>query len=111
MAGQSLLGSGNVPLLPRIPATATTTANINAASGTTYNCDTSAGGFSLTLPASPADGTYVGICDLKLAFSPTKPLTVYRNGQSIEGVADDMQLDTPMRGGYLFRTGFGWFWV
>jgi hypothetical protein len=110
LTGTTLLGSGNlvVPLLGT--ATSNNTANFTAAVNTSYNCDTSAASFTVTLPASPANGTFVGINDAKLTFA-TNPLTVARNGQLIEGVADDIQLDVSMRGGFLFRAGYGWTWV
>jgi Collagen triple helix repeat (20 copies) len=55
--------------------------------------DTSAGAFSLTLPATPAIGTYVQITDG--ADLLTNPLTVVRNGSTIEGIAADFVMDVP----------------
>lgn len=61
-------------------------------SGRAYDCDTSAGAFSVTLPASPAIGDYVWIRDYSAMFS-TNNLTVLRNGQKIEGLTEDLILD------------------
>lgn len=59
---------------------------------TTFNgdyilADTSAGSFTVTLPASPASGTAVRIIGNGWQ---TNNLTVSRNGQTIEGVEDDL---------------------
>lgn len=53
--------------------------------------DTSSGVFTVTLPASPTTGTYLQIADG--ANWNTNPLTVARNGSTIEGIADDLILD------------------
>jgi collagen type VII alpha len=55
--------------------------------------DTSAGAFTLTLPITPAVGTYVQITDG--ANLLTNPLTVARNGSTIEGIAQDFVMDVP----------------
>lgn len=60
--------------------------NTNAVVGTTYLCDTSAGIFTLTLPASPATGDYVALKDAGHAFN-TNNLTIGRNGKNIESLA------------------------
>lgn len=51
--------------------------------------DTSAGPLTLTLPAAPATGHAYRFVDLARTFL-TKPLTLARNGQTIEGVAQDL---------------------
>ena len=55
-------------------------------------CNTNASAFTLTLPASPAAGTSVGVFDYFGTFS-TNNLTVARNGQDIMNLAEDMALD------------------
>jgi hypothetical protein len=55
--------------------------------------DTTGGTFVLTLPATPAVGTYVQITDG--ADLLTTPLTVNRNGSTIEGIAADFVMDVP----------------
>lgn len=55
--------------------------------------DTSAGSFTLTLPATPSVGQYVYVVDVTSSFS-TNPLTVARNGEYIMGVDEDMIIST-----------------
>jgi hypothetical protein len=66
---------------------ANTTAKINQG----YICNTGAGSFTLTLPASPETGHYVIISDDD-AFG-TNPLYVARNGNPIAGIAENLTLD------------------
>ena len=59
----------------------------------------------LTLPASPSDGSWVDVVNT----SGTTTSRVLRNGQNINGLAEDMTIDrnfTPFR--LVFRTGYGW---
>lgn len=59
----------------------------------------------LTLPASPADGVWVDVVNT----SGTTTARVLRNGQSINGLAEDLTLDkqwVALR--FIFRTGYGW---
>jgi hypothetical protein len=51
--------------------------------------DTSAGSFTLTLPANPAAGDAIDIFDYSDTFD-TNPLTIGRNGKNIEGEAEDL---------------------
>jgi hypothetical protein len=67
------------------------TSNTTAISGTTYIADTSGGAFTITLPASPATGDTVTICDG--ASFLTTALTVGRNSQSIEGISENLSLN------------------
>ena len=60
---------------------------------------------NLTLPASPADGAWVDVVNT----SGTTTARVLRNGQSINGLAEDLTLDKQwisLR--FVFRTGYGW---
>ncbi len=84
------------------------TANTAAVAGRFYDCDTSAASFSLTLPAGPEVGDRVGVRDSKRAFA-SKPLTVLRNGQPIEGTNDDLLVNAFARGFFEFRgPALGW---
>ena len=59
----------------------------------------------LTLPASPSDGVWVDVVNT----SGTTTSRVLRNGQNINGLAEDMTIDknfTPFR--LVFRSGYGW---
>lgn len=67
------------------------TSNTTAVAGRKYICDTSAGAFTLTLPASPVTGDSIIIADG--AEFATYNLTVARNASTIEGSADDLALN------------------
>jgi hypothetical protein len=67
------------------------TANTTAVARQSYIADTSAGAFTVTLPASPNAGDWVIIAD-GYNFNTT-PLTVGRNSQTINGAAQDLNLD------------------
>jgi len=51
--------------------------------------DTSSSAYSVTLPASPANGDYVEIFDRANTFG-TNNLTIARNGNNIESLAEDL---------------------
>lgn len=55
-------------------------------------CDTSAGAFTISLPASPSLGDTVVFNDVAAKFD-TASLTIGRNGQNIMGLAEDMIVD------------------
>lgn len=67
------------------------TGNYTASSNDYLIADTSSGAFTITLPSTPSTGDFVVIAD-GADFSANK-LTVARNGSTIEGVADDFELD------------------
>jgi hypothetical protein len=69
----------------------TVTANTTAVARQSYIANTSGGAFTITLPASPNSGDWVVIADGS-NFSTT-PLTVARNSQTIDGIAQDLNLD------------------
>jgi hypothetical protein len=68
------------------------TANTTVIVGSRTIADTAGGVFTLTLPALPATGASVEIVDG--ASWATNNLTVGRNGQTIEGAASDLVLNT-----------------
>ena len=65
------------------------TANYTASNGDRIMADTSAGGFTITLPASPQPGSYIEIGDPDKTWN-TQNLTIARNGSNIESAADDL---------------------
>jgi len=65
--------------------------NYTAVNNDKLLCDTSAGTFTVTLPITPAFGTTIIIYD-RANFS-TNPLTIARNGSTIENLADDFSID------------------
>lgn len=70
-------------------STKTTTYTISAGEGVI--ADTSGGAWTLTLPASPAEGDLVVVSDG--ADWSVNSLTVARNGSTIVGLAEDLTLD------------------
>ena len=69
------------------------TTGFTAVSGNGYFCDTSGGGFTLTLPSSPSAGDIVGLRDYASTFN-TQNLTVGRGGSNLNGSAGDKILNT-----------------
>jgi hypothetical protein len=67
-------------------------ANANAAKDCRYLCDTSAGPFTITLPASPTAGDTISILDAFATFA-TNNVTVGRNGSAIDSDLGDLDLD------------------
>lgn len=60
--------------------------------GRKYMCNTSGGGFIVTLPATPAQLNKIVISDYAGTFG-TNNLTVNRNGKPIMGLAENLTLD------------------
>jgi hypothetical protein len=56
---------------------------------TSYLCDSTAGAFTLTLPATPVLGDKVSIIDSVEMFK-TNNVTIDRNGEAIMGLSEDM---------------------
>jgi len=69
--------------------------------------DTSAGVFTLTLPASPNEGDFVIVSDAAAAFN-TNNLTIGRNGNTIQGSATDLVCDIDQVSITLRYTGGDW---
>ena len=67
------------------------TSNHTALIGEKIVADTSGGSFTITLPAGPSTGTAVMIADG--GAWATNPVTVARNGSTIEGDVQDLVLD------------------
>jgi hypothetical protein len=87
----------------------TKTANYTAVSGDALFCNTSAGSFTVTLPATPAANDRVTIVDLAGTFA-SYPVTVGRNGQLVMGLAEDMILNVANASVTLVYSGatYGW---
>lgn len=82
------------------------TANYTAISGDKLLTNTSAGSFTITLPASPAVGTSIVIADA--ANWETNPVTLARNGSTIEGLAENLSLDVAGADATLVYDGATW---
>ena len=66
-------------------------ANHTAVDNSRLIADTTAGPFTVTLPATPASGTYVQITDG--GNWSVNNLLINRNGSTIEGIADTLAID------------------
>jgi hypothetical protein len=64
-------------------------ANANAVTGDKVAADTTAGAFTLTLPATPSNGDTITVLDYAGTFD-TNNLTIARNGSNIESLAENM---------------------
>jgi hypothetical protein len=69
--------------------------------------DTSAGSFTVTLPASPATGAQVVVADAGAAWG-TNNLTVGRNGSTIGGLAENLVCDITGASVQLVYDGSTW---
>lgn len=91
--GTTLLGSGNLVVTGGLAATDIKTSAYTAVANDLVRCDTTAGAFSITFPASPADGVMIGVVDIAGTFA-TSNLTVLPNtGKTIESDATSYILD------------------
>ena len=85
-------GSGNLSFVDNSGGTswvAVKTANYTASAGEGVFCNTTAGSFTLTLPASPALGDEVSFVDYAGTFD-SNALTIGRSSQPIQGAASDL---------------------
>jgi hypothetical protein len=99
---QRYSGSGSLTTI------STRTTTYTASSNQIVPCNTSGGPFIVTLPPSPAHGDVVKIPDAGGTFA-TNNLTVDRNGNNINGVADNVNLDINYGTfNFQFFTSFGW---
>jgi hypothetical protein len=83
------------------------TTTYTAVAGDILLVDTSAGSFTITLPASPATGNTVYFQDAKGSFLAF-PLTVGRNSQTIMGLAEDLTANSNNVGFGLVYNGSDW---
>jgi hypothetical protein len=92
--GTSLLGSTDITVTGGLVPTAIKTANgYTASANDLVRCNTTSGGFSVTLPASPTDGATIGFLDMAGTFA-TSNLTVLPNtGKTIESDSTSYILD------------------
>jgi hypothetical protein len=65
--------------------------DFTAATAGRYALNTTGGGFTVTLPSSPTTGDYIKLIDI--GNWTNNPVTVNRNGSTIEGYSDNFQLD------------------
>jgi hypothetical protein len=90
---QSLIGSGNITISGGggVDPWTVKTANYSISAGERIITDTSSGSFTITLPASPSTGDSFAIADG--ADWSVNPVTIARNGNTIEGDSENLLLD------------------
>ena len=88
-----------------------TESSANVVSGTTtlvaygaYDVESSGGAFTLTLPASPSIGDWVWLSDVS-GYWDTNPVTLARNGQLIEKLAENQTLEVRYWSGFFVFIG------
>jgi len=90
----SLGASGSIPPVQwQSVVTADGSTTTTAVSGNGYFIDTTSAAHTITLPASPSAGDYVAIKDYAGTFG-TNSLTIGRNSENIQGVANDSLIST-----------------
>jgi hypothetical protein len=82
------------------------TANYTAINGDRLIANTTAGSFTITLPATPVTGAYVQITDGGNWL--TNNLLINRNGSTIEGIADTLAVNIPQTTIELVYDGTTW---
>lgn len=90
----------------------TLTANTTINSGERIFADATAGAFTITLPLSPTTGDTVQIIDVAGIFS-TNNVTVGRNGNRIQNLAEDLILNLNNAAITMIYSGstYGWVFV
>lgn len=84
----------------------TITSNTNLSVSTRYILDSSSGSFTVALPPSPSTGDWIDLLDGDNWVNNN--VTVARNGNTIEGIADDLLLDVAGTIVYLVYDGTTW---
>jgi len=85
------------------------TANTNAKEGNGYLFSAS-GNLTLTLPGSPTEGNKIGVVDAD-GMATTHTLTIARNGNNIQGSANDLVIDKDNAGFTLVYSDASQGWV
>jgi hypothetical protein len=81
-----------------LTSTSIQTSNYTAAVNDLVRCNTAAGAFSVTFPASPTDGALIGILDIAGTFNANN-VSLLANGKTIENDSTSLLLD--MNGTYV----------
>jgi hypothetical protein len=101
-------GRGQFPILQEV-YTRIITSNYTASKGDKVLADTSAGSFTVTLPASPSPNDRLEIYDVSGTWA-SKNLVLSRNGSNINGVASDVTLNVSNKKFEVVYTNasYGW---
>lgn len=101
--------SGNFSWKPVLFTYSVQTTSFAAVNFEGYFINTTSGGITMTLPASPATGDTIRVIDVAKTFD-TNALTIARNGQLIMGDAQDMTVSTESAAFDLIYSNstFGW---
>ena len=95
-SGKYLTTDGSTALWSTISsglvATAIKTASYTASANELVRCNTTTSAFNITFPASPNDGTIIGIIDINNTFA-TNAITLLANGNTIEDDSVGFMLD------------------
>ena len=81
--------------------------NYTAESGDRVAADTSSSSWTLTLPASPVTDDIIEVIDQEVSFNENN-LTIDRNGETIEGLTEDLVADISGVNFYLQYDGSTW---
>lgn len=107
-AGQALrIGSDGLPEFSFPTGWITVNANASIVSGQQIFADTTTGPFTLFLPTSPSVNSSVMIADKGGTWS-TNNLTINRNGQTIEGLSEDLICNVSNKMFTLIYNGLTW---
>jgi hypothetical protein len=82
-----------------LTSTSIQTSNYTAAVNDLVRCNTAAGAFSVTFPASPTDGAIIGVIDIAGTFNSNNLTLLPNTGKTIESDATSLILD--MTGTYV----------
>jgi hypothetical protein len=100
--GNSLLGSGDIVITAGggsgLTPTDIKTANYTAAAADLVRCNSTAGTFSVTLPATPSDGAIVAVLDIGNTFGTNNVTVLPNTGKTIES---DTSLILDITGTYV----------
>lgn len=105
---ETITGAKTFSVPPSLAAQSVSgTATLAAASAPVVLTDTTAGAFTLTLPASPVTGEFFIVVDSAGKWD-SSPLVIARNGKSIDGAASDLTLATQWGKLWLYYDGTAW---